>query len=78
MPRSGIPLFRLAALAGLTAGAMALAETYTYDDAGRLAGVVYDDPDRTLIRFQRDANGNLLRQEKTTEDVFADGFEASP
>ena len=35
-------------------------ETYTYDDAGRLTGVTYDD--NTTITYSYDSAGNILQQ----------------
>lgn len=51
------------------------AESYTYDQAGRLIQVVYDDG--SVITYTYDANGNLLERVIGTlpEDIFADGFE---
>ncbi|MEM1088899.1 MAG: RHS repeat domain-containing protein [Pseudomonadota bacterium] len=70
-------LRRLVLLVGCAVGAVALAETYTYDNAGRLTGIVYDDPDRTLIRLELDDAGNLVSQSRSTEFVFVDSFEES-
>lgn len=42
----------------------ATAQTYTYDEAGRLAGVSYADG--STITYNYDANGNLLEREATT------------
>ncbi len=42
----------------LFSASSATAETYSYDDAGRLTKVVYDDG--SFIRYQYDANGNRL------------------
>lgn len=60
----------------LVFSATALAETYTYDSAGRLASVLYDDAAGTLIRYSYDANGNLVRQLSTTDGIFDSGFES--
>jgi len=42
----------------LGASMSCLAETYSYDAAGRLTGVVYDDG--SSLSYQYDANGNRL------------------
>ena len=44
----------------LSASMTCLAETYSYDAAGRLTGVVYDDG--SSLSYQYDANGNRLTE----------------
>ncbi len=77
MAKRDLKIRRIALLCGVVAGAAALAETYTYDEAGRLTSIVYDDPDRTLIRLELDDAGNLLSQTRSTEFIFVDSFEES-
>ncbi|MDJ0652556.1 MAG: hypothetical protein QNJ40_00255 [Xanthomonadales bacterium] len=60
----------------LAAAANAPAERYSYDDAGRLASVLYDDPAATLVLYSYDDNGNLIQQVSTTDRVFDSGFES--
>ncbi len=48
----------LAAILGLAFSLPAAGETYTYDDIGRLTGVVYDDGSSIIYTY--DNNGNLL------------------
>jgi len=64
------------ALSLLTAGALTAGTiAYTYDDAGRLARVVY--PDGTVIAYTWDAAGNLLRRE-VTGGASAGAFALAP
>jgi len=52
----------LAVILGLAFSPPVAAETYTYDDTGRLTSVVYDDG--SSITYSYDNNGNLLLIEK--------------
>ncbi len=49
----------------------AAAQSYTYDEAGRLAGVSYADG--STITYSYDANGNLLERLATTPSNGVDG-----
>ncbi|MCB0712629.1 MAG: RHS repeat protein [Ignavibacteriae bacterium] len=62
-------IFALMAICSL-ASLEATAQTYTYDEAGRLTGVLYADG--STISYQYDKNGNLL--ERKTK-VFQSGVE---
>ncbi|GEM_PF-4517854 len=56
-----IPLFALLILLSLTADVYA--ESYRYDDAGRLIAVTYDDG--STITYRYDRNGNRLQRQIT-------------
>jgi len=53
--------------------AMATAEIYSYDPAGRLVQVVYDDGN--VIRYDYDDNSNILSAQVVSDALFSDGFE---
>ncbi len=63
----------IAGLCVLLAQGSALAESYSYDPAGRLVGVVYDDG--SSISYQYDANGSRLARTVTAPpDTDTDGI----
>jgi len=55
----------------LLASTPAFAESYTYDTAGRLTGVTYDDGSR--ITYSYDANGNHLSRTVVVGPLDTDG-----
>ena len=59
---TGLAFFTLFSL--VVASPPSQAETYTYDNAGRLSSVTYDD--NTTINYTYDANGNVLAMAAST------------
>jgi len=70
-----ICVLTLAAILGLAFSPPVAAESYTYDDTGRLTSVVYDDG--SSITYTYDNNGNLLLVEHSAApavDTDGDGM----
>lgn len=55
----------------LFASTTGVAQTYTYDEAGRLTGASYADG--STITYSYDANGNLLERAATTPTTSVEG-----
>ena len=63
------------AAAILWTSAEVIAESYRYDRSGRLTQVSYDTDPPTLVQYEYDDNGNMIRVTVLSDAIFENGFE---